>query len=283
MRNLLLAVVLVAWACAEGVAPTRQTAPQNATADATEEEAATLVQAPEEQAEEQEEEQEEEEQAATTPPKPFSYDEWTAEPPTRGEPKIPGPPFKYVDAGGKKEIFDRIRRLRWAMLRYDMMLFAHEAWIIDWEEWIEEGGRASAVAQADAQNACRDDMPPVRLRANDQSLKDILNKFRDTTRMELKIGRSTLGPGWRKKELDKLVALAGVYDSDAATYVSKLRALERSLDQIRYALLSRMKSVQVSVRFGYACHIHSPLNTCWSPSLGSTNQKLRDPDCADQR
>jgi len=60
MSSLILAVlVLMSWACAEGVAPPRQyDKAADASADATEEKAASSVQAPEEQEGEQERQEE---------------------------------------------------------------------------------------------------------------------------------------------------------------------------------------------------------------------------------
>ena len=144
MRSLLLAV-LVSWACAEGVAPQqpRPSAAPNATADATEEKTTNLVQAPEEQQEEQEEEQEEQaeepqeeqEQPTPAPAKPFSYDEWTAELPTRGMPKIPGPPFPYLNSGGKKGAFDQLRKYRWDVWEYEQAVMIERDYLNKWREW----------------------------------------------------------------------------------------------------------------------------------------------------
>ena len=114
MRFLLLAI-LVSWACAEGAEPPRQfdTAP-NATADATGEEAATLVQAPDEQ-----EEQE----------------EWTAVPPKLGKPKVSGPPYPHLNEDSKRGLFDALRKLRWLVWEYEQAVRVETSYLQKWEGW----------------------------------------------------------------------------------------------------------------------------------------------------
>ena len=110
MRSLLLAVVLVSWACAEGVAPPR---PLD-TADATEEKAATLVQAPEEQEQE----------------------EWTAAPPKLGKPKVSGPPYPHLNEDSRLGLFDALRKLRWLVWEYEQAVRVEQSYLRKWEVWI---------------------------------------------------------------------------------------------------------------------------------------------------
>jgi len=130
MRSLLLAI-LVSWACAEGVAPRQRDNTGNAIPAATEEKTTNLVQAPEEQAEEPQEEQAEEEMTSA----PFSYEEWTAELPTRGMPKIPGPPFPSLNSGGKKGAFDQLRKYRWDVWEYEQAVMIERDYLNKWREW----------------------------------------------------------------------------------------------------------------------------------------------------
>ena len=280
MRNLLLAVVLVSWACAE---PRQYTQP-HPTADATGEEAAALVQAPgdrereEEQEEEQEEQEESEEpeQPTPAPVKPFSYDEWTAEPPTHGEPKIPGPPYPHLEAGGKKELYDRIRRLRWYLWPEDRVVLLEEAWLKNWEEWEEDGHLATAAAQPDAARLCRNDLPPSRLRANDPALRKILDKL--IIAYPLTSERIDLPPG----EFDYLLKEVSIYDTGAAIYIrgvqtlwDSVRTKDRKNIQIYYAL---RRKIGLAHRCSVATH-----NVCWSVWPSVTLRNLLEARCADQR
>ena len=87
----------------------------------------------EEEAEEEAEEEEEEE--ASVPAASFSYDEWTAAPPARGMPKIPGPPFSYLNSGGKKGAFDQLRKYRWQVWEYEQAVTAERDYLNKWREW----------------------------------------------------------------------------------------------------------------------------------------------------
>ena len=270
MRSLLLAAILVSWACAEGVAPPRQfDQAADASADTTGEEAATLVQAPEEQ-----EQEEQEEQA-----KAFSYEEWTAEPPTRGEPKIPGYPFPYLEAGGKKELYDRIRRLRWFVWLFERIVLAEEAWIENWEVWIEDGHLATAVAQPDAARFCRNDGPPARLRANDQSLSDILDER--SAAMHLV---NTWGSHFTYSDEETLLrSQINVLETGIATYFFKLIELRKNILQDRGAYSWRMKAVDEKIQKAYGCEHSSTFNACWLGFPSYTVSLLKQPRCADQR
>lgn len=89
----------------------------------------------EEETEEEAEEEEAEEEEASVPAASFSYDEWTAAPPARGMPKIPGPPFPYLNSGGKKGAFDQLRKFRWQMWEYEQAVTAERDYLNKWREW----------------------------------------------------------------------------------------------------------------------------------------------------
>jgi len=285
MRSLLLAVMLMSWACAE---PRQYTQPRP-TADATGEEAATLVEAPgdREREEEQEEEQEEEEPEEPTPApvKPFSYDKWTAEPPTRGEPKIPGPPFPHVEAEGKKGLYERIRRLRWDIWPMDRVLFSQEAWVKNWEEWIEDGHLATAVAQPDAVRFCYPEQPPgslaqaphIRLRANDPTLRKLLDEYRIAY------------PLWHEhknlpdEEINNIREEISIFDTGAANYFFKLVELRENINTKNRMYFNRANAVTRKIQQAYGCSIRTHFNSCWLPYPGLTVRRLIYPRCADQR
>ena len=111
IRTLLLAV-LVSWGCADVAAPPKQfNNAADASADATEEEAATLVQAPEEQ------------------------EEWTAEAPTLGKPKVPGPPYPHLNEDSRRGLFDTLRKLRWSVWEYEQAVRVERSYLHKWEVW----------------------------------------------------------------------------------------------------------------------------------------------------
>ena len=290
MRSLLLAI-LVAWACAEGVAPPRQTPPQNATAS---------VQAPEEQSEEpqeeREEEQQEEPQEEQEAVKAFSYDEWIAEPPVLGEPKIPGPPFPHLEAGGKKEAFDHLRRLRWDTWLRERVVLAEEAWIENWEEWVEDGHLEEAAARTDAKWICNSKQQPLRLRADDQSLREIIDKAR--------IAYSQWREWERELEQKRLIHTHKlrdeiIFDAAAATYFFKLEELRKSIirrgsanqpkrDTSRriWVWVGSWMDIRKKIRDAHGCDpnfVDRRINSCWAPSPLDTIENLPQPKCADQR
>ena len=126
---------------------------------------------PEEQEEQDEEEEETEEQdepevSASAPD--FNYDEWTAEPPTLGKPKVPGPPYPYLEAGGKKELFDRLRRYRWLAWEHEKTVDMEEAWIANWEKWEAEGHPVRELEHGKCHH---------KLRENDPALKELVRKY----------------------------------------------------------------------------------------------------------
>jgi len=119
MRNLLLAVALVAWACAEGVAPPRQLdKAADATADATGEEAATLVQSPSDR--EQGAQRDDEREEDPTPA------------PTLVEQAIPDPPTSQLATDGSNEKLDRLKRKLWELQR---MVEAYKEFYFSRREW----------------------------------------------------------------------------------------------------------------------------------------------------
>ena len=65
---------------------------------------------------------------------PFNYDDWTADLPTRGQPKIPGPPYPYLNADGKKGIFDQLRKFRWDVWEYEQALTIEKEYLDKWLE-----------------------------------------------------------------------------------------------------------------------------------------------------
>ena len=292
MRSLILAV-LVLSGCAEGVAPPRQRDnTENAIPEETGKEKTTsLVQAPEVQAEQQEEQEEE---TTATPAKPFSYDEWTAELPTLGRPKVPGPPFLYLEAGGKKEIFDRLRQLRWVAWAYERVVLLEEAWVINWQEWIEDGHGVRVAARADAARLCVKGGQPYPLRTDDQSLKEIIPRY-GAARSEWGELAQSYDGGFRV-ELSKMERLIFAYGSGTEeAWLSKLSSLLDSLVERRERTLGVRpgvadgvaKIIAEKIHKAHGCSRDDPFNACWVPNLSISyyilySSRYRQ-SCKDQR
>ena len=201
---------------------------------------------------------------------------------------MPGPPYPYLEAGGKQEIYDRLRLLRWDVWAVDRWVLLEEAWIINWQEWIEAGHLAKAVAHSDAARLCRDDDgPPSRLRANDQSLREVIPKFRDAMRKYsiMRESRIKRGKGWHPEELKKMVSMVSVYDSGAESdYLSKLTELWHSIGERQANVRDNASDIRKKIRKAHGCPSYPPhFNVCWSPSLQGTHPRLTEPRCADQR
>ena len=272
--------------CAEGVAPPRQfdKAP-NATADATEEKAATLVQAPEEQ--------EQEEDPTPAPANNFNYDEWTAPLPTSGKPKIPCAPFPYLEDKGRKGTFDRMRRLRCALWEYERYNAVRREWVRNWVggghlvgSWLHIGDDITKI--------CSYDRPPFRLRVNDGDLMHMKSEYEDI--------------------ISKLEELTGVrhYESDSARHTlysffhgetlrpefqsnNILRDWNKNLTDMWEDLKHDHSEIYLNEERAdvnnilhlinqAACRNYSRIvNSCWYPVLHRTITNLKSPRCADQR
>lgn len=289
MRSLLLAL-LVLWGCAEGVAPRQYDKAPNASADATGEEAATLVQAPEEQADEQEEqeqqeEQEEQEQMTATPAESFDYEEWTAALPTRGRPLIPGPPFPYLEAGGKKEIFDRLRRLRWVVWEYEKSVRARDAWIKNWEKWERDGHVVRLAAITAAKRICTNYSPTNKsypLRANNPTLKALLAEYRTAiSRLEQLADDQSWGD--LSTAMGNLLYTYG--DPAVRAWHQELDKLHAGLWQTEQLASKRAMDMVLRIKIAIGCNSfkHDPFNACWIPPLWyAANYWLRQPRCEEQ-
>jgi len=141
---------------------------------------------PDEQEEEQDDEEEPDEQdedqmdepepdpEVSTPGSYFNYEEWTAELPTYGKPKVPGPPYPYLEAGGKKELFDRLRRYRWLVWEQEQTIDLEEAWVVNWEQWEKEGHPVRLT---------KEECKSGKLRENDSNLKTLFRKYEPRTKV----------------------------------------------------------------------------------------------------
>lgn len=281
MRGLILAV-LVTWGCAEGVAPRQFDTAPNATADATGEKAASSVQAPEEQAEQQDEEQEE--QMTAMPAESFDYEEWTAELPTRGRPLVPGPPFPYLEAGGKKEIFGRLRRLRWFVWEYEKSVGARDAWLKNWQKWERDGHVIRLAGRADAKRICTEYSPTNKsypLRANDQTLKVLLSEYRTA---ESRLKQLADDRSWRDLSTAMGNLLSTYGDPAMRAWHQELAKLHADLFQTRQLNIKSAMDMVLRIKraIGCASFSHSPFNACWNPPLYYASDWLREPRCKEQ-
>ena len=191
MRSLILTVlVLMLWGCAGGMTPTRQLdKSENAIPEETSKEKTTsLVQttegqqeSQEAQEEQEEQEEEQEDERMSTPAESFSYEEWTAEPPTHGKPKIPGAPFPYLEDEGKRGLFDRLRRLRWAVWEHELYVITKREWRRNWDDWLTSGALQRLARNSAAKQLCILDGRYFHLRAGDKDLKRLLAQIRVST------------------------------------------------------------------------------------------------------
>ena len=288
MRGLILAV-LVTWGCAEGVSPPRQF---DKAADATGEKAATLVQAPvdreqadpQEEQEEQQEEEQEEAQMTSTPAESFDYEEWTAELPTRGRPLVPEPPFPYLEAGGKKEIFDRLRRLRWVVWEYEKSVRARDAWIKNWQKWERDGHVIRLAGRTDAKRICTEYSPTNKsypLRANDQTLKVLLSEYR-TAKSRLK--QLADDRSWRDLSTAMWNLLSAYGDPAMRAWHQELDKLWASHQEAKKLISKSAMDMVLRIKraIGCATFENDPFNACWIPPLWYAARWLREPRCEEQ-
>ena len=93
--------------------------------------------------EQDEDEMEDEPDPEVSAPAP-NYEEWTAEPPTLGKPKVPGPPYPYLEENSRRGLYDQLRKYRWMMWETERMLDRIAAieleWVENWEAWEARGG-----------------------------------------------------------------------------------------------------------------------------------------------
>ena len=61
--------------------------------------------------------------------------EWTAEPPTRGEPKVLGPPYPHLSEDSRCGLFDKLRKFRWQVWEYEQAIMAEKKYLDLWIEW----------------------------------------------------------------------------------------------------------------------------------------------------
>jgi len=164
MMGLMLAVVLSVWGCGEGnthTQPTSNAEDANPKATATElitaselesssvpegEEEDEQEEEPDEQEETEEPEEQEEDEMGEdpdpevrSPAADFNYEEWTAESPTLGKPKVPGPPYPYLEENSRRGLYDLLRKFRWAVwIGHRSGLEYYTAalqWYQNWDDW----------------------------------------------------------------------------------------------------------------------------------------------------
>lgn len=69
---------------------------------------------------------------------PVCEEEWTAEPPTRGEPKVPGPPYPHLNEDSKCGLHDKLRKFRWQVWEYEQAIEVEKKYLDHWLEWERE-------------------------------------------------------------------------------------------------------------------------------------------------
>jgi len=298
MRNLLLAVVLVSWACAEGLAPPRQLdKAADATADATGEEAATLVQTPVDREQEAQRDDEQEEDPTPAPTSNFNYDEWTAALPTLGKPKIPGAPFPYLEDEDERGLYDRMRRLRWAVWEYERYVIVKEKWTDNWVRWLDtQYGTSKIGVTDDASKICSFDNAPYPLRGNDGNLRHMksdyeeivskLEELTDVREYEFGSSRSDLGYFWTGEIIYGMTSSKKTTDTSLHGWVLRLNEMLSELfrREGRIFCIGRTRTRFLNaIKSAGGCPTSDVINICWHPVLHQTINNLSTTRCADQR
>ena len=118
---------------------------------------------PEEPDEQEEEPMEDPDPEVSTPAPNFNYVEWTAEPPTLGKPKVPGPPYPYLEENSRRGLYDQLRKYRWLMWETERMLDRIAAieleWVENWEAWEARGGGIAFVREIRRKTDAGDNEP----------------------------------------------------------------------------------------------------------------------------
>ena len=92
---------------------------------------------------------------------PTNEEEWTVAPPARGKPKVPGPPFPYLNEDSKRGLFDKIRKFRWQVWEYEQAVIVEKEYLDHWLYWERvwshsHAGLPSSAIRSDGTKICGD-------------------------------------------------------------------------------------------------------------------------------
>lgn len=336
MKNIIL-TVLLALGCGEGgthTHPAASTEDAKPSVTVIERIIATTIDEPDEQEEPEEEsdeeqedeesdederedeeedepderdEEEQEQVEASAPVANFNYVEWTAEAPTLGKPKVPGPPYRYLNENSRRGIYDQLRKYRWLMWDAERMLDRRAAidleWVENWEAWEERGEgiafarkirRKSDGGESEARNvvcgryiryqySARPIFYP--LRQNDKTLDRLAREQKQLDGHNPLWAVLGYGGGSEGKKIQRFIQYLGrdleAYgEAKAFTWFKQVKGLwgeyQRTKSREHEALNpgTRMRASYDRLRKALGCHEF--VNTCFNSSLTWNNSYCLD-------